>query len=299
MFRFPFFAKGQFPEVGKVGIDPSDLTKLLDDPNGVYDFLDAMKNFRTRYVTADRVLTKDVETAVFVNAAGGPVTITLPAWANDYYNSIRIIKIDDTTNPVTIQAQTGDLLPARGESFVSPGGNSRILNTPKESIEVIPNPSLTKLWQILSYDVDLAYWNFSGEHTGGPDLAANDYEIIPFNTTVFDRSSSFNTSTHTYTCAQEGSVHVTCMAGNFSTDTSRLVTLAIFINDALKKELQIPVTGTDYSSELTAPFDVKVGDTISIHMKSDANTSRIRGGASGLISTFAVSWVSNYQLGVE
>ena len=298
MFRFPFFAKGQFPEVGKVGIDPSDLTKLLDDPNGVYDFLDAMKNFRTRYVTADRVLTKDVETAVFVNAAGGPVTVTLPAWANDYYNSIRIIKIDDTINPVTIQAQTGDLLPARGESFVSPKGNSRILNTPKESIEVIPNPSLTKLWQILSYDVDLAYWNFSGEHTSDPNLAANEFRIIPFNTPVFDRSNSFDTSTHTYTCAQEGSLHVTCMAGNFSSNTSRTMTLAIFINSSLRKELQMPFPSGAYSSELTAPFDVKEADKISIHMKSEANNSIIRSGANGLISTFAVSWVSNYRLGV-
>jgi hypothetical protein len=110
----------------------------------------------TRWVNANTTLTADDAGLVLINAAGGAVTLTLPAAsaANGRPLRLQLVRTDATLNAVTVQRAGADTIE----------GSTAISLAVRERLEIVSDGTAT--------------WVFpSGRHTQG--LAANGWQRLP------------------------------------------------------------------------------------------------------------------------
>lgn len=110
--------------------------------SNIENFINEIDTFTNLVVNSNTTLTAN-NILVYVDASGGNITLTLPLASTVTKQPLKIKKIDNSLNTVTINTVGSDKIEQKNSPLLSPIGTSYLLYAPDQLVGIFPSNSTT------------------------------------------------------------------------------------------------------------------------------------------------------------
>jgi hypothetical protein len=212
-------------------IEGADVNNLLTPVTTQLQSFDDLKAvlFTAISGTINYNVTANSEILIYVDATFGDCTVTLPLASQQTVSSIKIKKIDNSLNKVSVMRSSTNVIENITTTSSVPTETTFVLNILNEYVELYPNVGTTSQWRVIDFyqNRQLTYVQLS--HSGSQSISANTLTKVSFDTRTIDPLNLWNTANNEYTVPATGKYLIQGVIDNGASSNE---TINVYVNNA-------------------------------------------------------------------